>query len=577
MRARTTSKARSTRRSFSRDAEVRRGGIVLRGERITYTQATDIVDVEGHARVFRGGASFAGLNSRLPRRRADRFDARRAVHLSGAQRTRRSRAGRVPVGTAGADGKREVHDVCARRRRMVGPGRVRRHRFARPVGDGDVGATCISRAFRFWPRQFFGFPIGNQRRSGFLTPSFGLSSTLGTDIRTPYYWNIAPNYDYTISPRVMSKRGVLLGNELRYLEPTFNGTLLYDVIPDDRQTGTSRDYTGVQYQLHRAVGYRGRHQLQPCLRRQLFRRFLQHDPRLIAEGPADRTASCRTRSPYWNTAVRVTKNQVLQDPLAAGYAAVRTRAAGHGHRLCRRLARLGGRGHFGRHTLYEPAGGTAGRNALHHQPARAYPIMAPGWFITPRAQRVGDLLRPRSAIHPSDPTPTRTSADLEPRQRPHLRARHCSGSGARHSKRSSRGCTTPTYRFARRTSLPNFDSALADLNYAQFFTENIYSGYDRIVNANQLTARARDAHPRPGDRCRTPARIGRTTLLLHRPEGHVCLAKPRAPATKATCWQRSTRSSANHGRPSSPCSTRPKPVRSRATAGMRWQPDVRRC
>ncbi len=62
-----------------------------------------------------------------------------------------------------------------------------------------------------------GFPIGDQRRSGFLTPSFGLSTTLGTDIRTPFYWNIAPNYDYTITPRVMTKRGALLGNEFRFL------------------------------------------------------------------------------------------------------------------------------------------------------------------------------------------------------------------------------------------------------------------------------------------------------------------------------------------------------------------------
>jgi len=41
--------------------------------------------------------------------------------------------------------------------------------------------------------------------------------------------------------------------------------------------------------------------------------------------------------------------------------------------------------------------------------------------------------------------------------------------------------------YRNQNQLPNFDSALADLNYVQFFTENIYSGYDRIVNANQLT------------------------------------------------------------------------------------------
>ncbi len=60
-RVRRTSKARINERLILRgDAEIRRGGTVLRGDTITYTQATDIVNVEGQARVFRDGASFAG-------------------------------------------------------------------------------------------------------------------------------------------------------------------------------------------------------------------------------------------------------------------------------------------------------------------------------------------------------------------------------------------------------------------------------------------------------------------------------------------------------------------------------------
>ena len=50
----------------------------------------------------------------------------------------------------------------------------------------------------------------------------------------PYYWNIAPNRDATITPRVMSKRGVQLLNEFRYLEPLYRGELRYEVLPDDR-------------------------------------------------------------------------------------------------------------------------------------------------------------------------------------------------------------------------------------------------------------------------------------------------------------------------------------------------------
>lgn len=78
------------------------------------------------------------------------------------------------------------------------------------------------------------FPIDDRRRSGFLVPSFGSSQDNGFELQTPYYWNIAPNMDATITPRLMSERGLLLGSEFRWLTRADGGELRTDILPDDQ-------------------------------------------------------------------------------------------------------------------------------------------------------------------------------------------------------------------------------------------------------------------------------------------------------------------------------------------------------
>ncbi len=64
------------------------------------------------------------------------------------------------------------------------------------------------------------FSLNNQRKSGLLTPSIGSTTSSGFEVSTPWYWNIAPDMDATITPRVLSKRGVQLNTEFRYLLDT---------------------------------------------------------------------------------------------------------------------------------------------------------------------------------------------------------------------------------------------------------------------------------------------------------------------------------------------------------------------
>ena len=84
------------------------------------------------------------------------------------------------------------------------------------------------------------FPINDRRKSGFLFPSLGASRTRGTDISVPYYLNLAPNYDATLNARLMSKRGVMLGAQFRYLGVNHRGEVFGTWLPNDRQADKDR-------------------------------------------------------------------------------------------------------------------------------------------------------------------------------------------------------------------------------------------------------------------------------------------------------------------------------------------------
>jgi LPS-assembly protein len=87
---------------------------------------------------------------------------------------------------------------------------------------------------------YFSFPIDDRRKTGVLQPTITDSSRNGLEIMIPYYWNIAPNLDATLFPRLISERGVQLGGEVRYLQPRHQGSLRGSYLPGDDITGTDR-------------------------------------------------------------------------------------------------------------------------------------------------------------------------------------------------------------------------------------------------------------------------------------------------------------------------------------------------
>jgi LPS-assembly protein len=84
------------------------------------------------------------------------------------------------------------------------------------------------------------FPVGDQRKSGLLFPAFGSGGKTGTQVVVPWYWNIAPNYDATITSRWFSSRGFRIDPEFRYLTERSHGALDVQYLPHDSERDDSR-------------------------------------------------------------------------------------------------------------------------------------------------------------------------------------------------------------------------------------------------------------------------------------------------------------------------------------------------
>ncbi len=89
---------------------------------------------------------------------------------------------------------------------------------------------------------YISFPLGDERKSGVLFPSFGHSGSNGFDAEVPYYLNLAPNYDLTLTPGVLTARGVQLAEDFRYLTSSSHGQLDATFLPNDKQQHDDRSY-----------------------------------------------------------------------------------------------------------------------------------------------------------------------------------------------------------------------------------------------------------------------------------------------------------------------------------------------
>ena len=224
-------------------AVIRRPGLVVRADRIVYDQSQDHLQAQGHVRVSRQGNVFEG----------PRLD----LQVDSFQGEFESPQYRLAQGGHGDAGKVEFIDedrlvihqarytTC---RATPGPEWLPEW-FMKATQISTDTAEGMGRAENVQV-QFYGFqspalsdvkfPLETNRMSGLLAPVVAIDSVSGIEWMQPYYWDIAPNRDATLVARAMSKRGVGLESEFRYLEPQYSGQVRFNWLPHDNLRNENR-------------------------------------------------------------------------------------------------------------------------------------------------------------------------------------------------------------------------------------------------------------------------------------------------------------------------------------------------
>lgn len=103
---------------------------------------------------------------------------------------------------------------------------------------------------------YLSFPIGDARKTGVLIPEIGASGRSGNEISLPWYWNIAPNYDATFTPRLLTNRGLQIATKFRYLSKRSEGTIIADYLPSDDIINRARHQLQFRHRTQFGNGWR---------------------------------------------------------------------------------------------------------------------------------------------------------------------------------------------------------------------------------------------------------------------------------------------------------------------------------
>ncbi|HQQ69437.1 MAG TPA: LPS-assembly protein LptD [Alicycliphilus sp.] len=496
------------------NAELRRGDTVIRADHMDYDVAEDRAKASGHVHINRAGNLYDGTLLDL---RVDAFsgffnDARYRFLLTQAH----GEAARVDF----VDHDRSVvHDAnyttCQRgdeanwQPDWIIRAKTIRLDQAEDVGEAEDGVLEF-KGVPVLPVGNMSFPLSERRKSGLLPPTIGLNSISGVEYSQPYYWNIAPNRDATITPVLMSRRGAAVGSEFRYLEPRYSGELTADYMPND----TLRDRQRWSYTArHRgAVGTPlGDMGLSVDVRRvsdnDYWRDFT---PRLFSHASTTGIQSQYVQrllpgqaSLGWtggeqSLSLNTTKWQTLQDvtaPITPPYD---------------RMPQL--------HWRYQPLQLAGGFDATvdadytvfradrkyYTQPngRRSYavaqlsrPFLAPGGYITPKVQLHATQYQFDNALPNGETSASRTlpTFSLDSGLVFEREAQFFGGNYLQTLEPRAYYTYTP---YRNQSLLPVYDTAPNDFNFASAYTENAFGGNDRIADNNLFT-------------------LGVTTRLLH--------------------------------------------------------------
>ncbi|HRA81559.1 MAG TPA: LPS-assembly protein LptD [Thauera sp.] len=252
--------ARSVELVADGDAELQRDDILLTADRVTYREPTDEAIAEGNVELRQGEDTIAGPKATLV------IGESTGTFESPAYQLKRQRqpnlSGEAPRAVAGSgqadllrlEGENQYRlqnatwTTCeARDPDWYIKARELELDYDREVGTAHGGSIVFMDTPIFW-MPWAEFPLTGQRQSGLLPPTFGSSNKTGIDLTVPYYWNIAPNYDATVAPRFMGRRGVQLAGQYRYLGDGYKGDARVEWMPNDKVTGEDRTLASFQHQ-----------------------------------------------------------------------------------------------------------------------------------------------------------------------------------------------------------------------------------------------------------------------------------------------------------------------------------------
>lgn len=241
--------------SFQGDVLLRSGNRYLRAEDAAFDQATGTVKIAGEAefrnedfRVSGSGARFSRDDGTVTLRDTS-FDIWNVPARGTAERIKVRESGKLKM-------EGVTYTACP-------PGRNDWKLKASKITIDQSTGYGVAKDARmeikgvpiFWlPR--ITYPVTNQRKSGFLIPDVGNSERRGFDLAVPWYWNIAPNYDATITPRLMTDRGLQMGGEFRHLNRRSEGVLTGEFLKDDDKTQQDRWLMAIDNQTFLPLGWR---------------------------------------------------------------------------------------------------------------------------------------------------------------------------------------------------------------------------------------------------------------------------------------------------------------------------------
>jgi LPS-assembly protein len=327
------------------------------------------------------------------------------------------------------------------------------------------------------------FPLDDARKTGVLGPTIGTTERSGLDLLVPYYFNLAPNYDATLYPRVLSKRGVQLGGEFRYLLNSFHGENRVEYLPDDRVADLSRWSVALNNQVSVSPSTRAGMQFNRVSDDDYFR-DLSNLISTTSLSHLNREVWLITQHANWNAELRAQSFQTLQDstalvPIAEPYSRLpharlgmsRPLAGGLKFKLESEATR------FAHSTQVE------GTRVLAY-PTLRLPLTNSFGFVTPQIGWHSTYYELDDSVAEQRITRDLPIVSLDSGvffDRPFRFA----GRDYEQTLEPRAYYVYAPYR--EQDAIPVFDSALLDFSYAQMFTENQFIGGDRINDANQLT------------------------------------------------------------------------------------------